>query len=180
MFLIDDFLVFVNSLKKGCCFFMILRFGSRSFFKNFFRGRRAQFAMEYLLVIAFSVVIILPVINYLYQEYDANRSEVYLDQMHQFSNELVFQAEKIYYQGFPSKTIVSAYFPPGIKSIIINSSANFIEVLFDNDFNPPIVISRVPISGSLKTFSGPHNVLLEVVDAGPAGPEGDYVRISDI
>ncbi len=141
--------------------------------------RKAQFAMEYLLVVAFSVVIILPIIHFLYQEYDDNRSEVHTEHMVEVGRELVYQAERIYYQGAPSRTSVEAYFPPGLDMANINSTHSFIEFSFDGGYDPPLIVSKVPINGSLRLFSGPHTIMLRVVDAGPVGPVGDYVEITD-
>ena len=81
---------------------------------------RAQFAMEYILVAAFSLLIILPVTAILYHEYDQNRTQVAVEHLSEVSRTIVYKAENIYMQGAPSKTSFEVYFPQGVESISFN------------------------------------------------------------
>lgn len=125
--------------------------------------RKAQFAMEYILIIGFSILLLLPIVYFLYAEYDKVRVDVNVEHLSDVAREIVFQAEKIYYQGPPSQITIQAYFPSGIESITIEEIGErqgfIIFELADTDATIETV-SKVPIKGELRTFSGIHKIRL--------------------
>lgn len=135
--------------------------------------RKGQFAMEYFLVIGFSLVIITPMIFLLHNEYSNVRSDVHREHVSELSRELIYQAEKLYYQGPPSQTTMTAYFPPGLTDV---REENNTYLVFEFEDGREInTWSRVPINVSLRTFSGQHNIVLSV----KRSETGVYVEIRD-
>ncbi len=140
--------------------------------------KKGQFAMEYFLIVGFSLVIITPMIFLLYSEYGKVRSDVQYEHIIELSRELIFQAEKIYYQGPPSQTTIRAYFPPGITSISAyseSSKGSYLEFEFEDSPGKTSLWSRVPLEVDLKPFSGHHVIVLTVKE----GDGGQYVLIKD-
>jgi hypothetical protein len=134
--------------------------------------KNAQFAMEYLLVVAFSVILTVPLIWYLFQGYDNLKQDVNIEHLVEVSREISFQAEKIFYQGPGSRTIISAYFPQGITSVTINKTEhNYGWIDFELEgFDGTItrtINARICDHTQLPTFSGPHN--LEIIANSSSG-----------
>ncbi len=148
---------------------------------------RAQFAMEYILVAAFSLLVLLPVTAILYGEYDENRTQIGVEHLSEVARTIVYQAERVYMQGAPSKTSFDVYFPKGVDSVsIIQHKVNekYVASSVEFDFaNSPAKISSsttIKMSGSLKSFSGPHTIILLVNDSGtPYDTKDDFVQITE-
>ncbi len=139
---------------------------------------KGQFAMELLLVISFSLLILIPVIALLYQEYDKNRTDVHLEHLSELAREITYQSERIYYQGPPSRITIEAFFPPQLAVASINE--NYVYFELESTTVPIEYPSSVPLSGSLRTFSGPHRITLQAHDNGtPTNASDDYVYIID-
>lgn len=134
--------------------------------------------MEYLLVIGFSLVILIPVTALLYEEYNNNKEDVYIEHLNELAREIAFQSERIYYLGAPSKTTIDAFFPPNLEYISIDKHT----ITFKLHNVNTIISQDVPIllQGSLQTFQGPHKITLQVNDAAtPLDASDDYVLITD-
>ncbi len=142
---------------------------------------KGQFAMEYFLVVGFSLVIITPMIFLLYSEYGSTRTEVQYEHLVELSREIIFQAEKLYYQGPPSQTTMQAYFPPGILEMTIFDDGSilgaYLEFAIEDSPGQVSQWSRVPIKidDGFVPFQGLHVLVLQVkTDA-----SGQYVLISE-
>ncbi len=126
--------------------------------------KKAQFAMEYMLVVAFSVVLMIPLVGYLYTGYDDMQQDVNVEHMAEVAREISFQAEKIYYQGPNSRTTINAYFPRGVEFANISSfeTTNYGGVEFQiQGFKGTIfrtINAKICGDYTLPTFSGPHNI----------------------
>jgi hypothetical protein len=139
---------------------------------------KAQFAMEYMLVVAFSLALLLPVTSLIYDEYQKSREEVNAEHLTEVTRELVYQAERVYFQGAPSTMTVTVTLPNGVESFIVSEHSIDIK-LMDN----PISIyadTTVDLAPAvLYNFSGPHNLAITMDDLGTADPADDVVRITD-
>ena len=124
--------------------------------------KKAQFAMEYLLVVAFSVMLTIPLVWYLFQGYNEMARDVGVEQLSEVARELSFQAERVYYQGPGSRSLVSAHFPAGVTSAVINKTNDNAWVEFKVEgFVGSIesfINAEVCDTYYLKTFSGPHTI----------------------
>ena len=147
--------------------------------------KKGQFAMEYFLVVGFSLVIITPMIFLLYSEYGSTRTEVQYEHLVELSREIIFQAEKLYYQGPPSQTTMQAYFPPGIINMTIFNGTGgeedirgvYLEFAIEDSPGLVSLWSKVPIKidDNFKPFQGLHVLVLQV----KRDSTGQYVLISE-
>ena len=146
--------------------------------------------MEYLLVVGFSLVIVVPTVALLYHEYDQNRTQVRVEHLTELSREIAFQAEKMYYQGSPSRVTVEAYFPPGIEvfevtdydplttitdahTVLFKLASTDVSIYADTKIN----IKEIRFE---KPFSGKHYLTISVnPGADPRAVTDDYIEISD-
>ena len=129
--------------------------------------KKAQFAMEYLLVVAFSIVLTIPLIWYLYVGYEGVRQDVHVEQLAEVARELAFQSEKVYYQGPGSRSVLIASFPQGVTEAKVVrgglSNAGTIEITLEGHgtINYGVYVPLCEKSDDyydLETFSGPRNI----------------------
>ena len=138
---------------------------------------KAQFAMEYLLVVGFSLLLIVPVSAMLYTEYQDQKTQMYQEHLLELARELTFQAQTLHYQGAPARTTVEAYFPPTIETATITD--DYIEFKLSGSPNIVYAESAVRLVGNIRTGQGTHVFLLEAIDQNDLDPENDYVRITE-
>lgn len=148
---------------------------------------KAQFAMEYLLVVGFSLVIVIPVIGLLYQEYDQNRTDVRVEHLTELAREIVFQAEKVYYQGAPSRVVIETYIPPGTSrfeikpcSVEFDLSSASSSIYADTKLCRSPTDERFDAHAYNDPVSGKRFIIIEANDTGtPTDVSDDLVRIYD-
>lgn len=139
--------------------------------------RKAQFAMEYLLVVGFSLLIIIPLIVLLNDSFQGQKTDVHAEHLSAVAREISFQAEKIYYQGAPSLTTLQVSFPPQISAANVEEQA----ILFVLEGSAISIYSesKVPLQGTLLTHQGLHTITLRVEDYHNLDPNDDVVIILD-
>lgn len=128
--------------------------------------KKAQFAMEYLLVVGFSVALTIPLIWYLYVGYEDTSRSVNIEQLSEVARELAFQSEKVYYQGPGSRSVVIAHFPEGVEEFKIENHThqerNFGIITFEySGFDGTIervFEAYVCNEYSIKDIGGAHNI----------------------
>lgn len=81
---------------------------------------KAQYSMEFILIFAFSLAIILPLVSIMNSQYAENKGELDESQARQVLEDISLRVHETYYAGYPSRTTLDLYFPPNI--LIINST----------------------------------------------------------
>ncbi len=82
------------------------------------RGK-AQIAMEYILILALALMIILPAV-YLFRNYAYESNEnLVQSRLYEIGNLIVGKARKLYYYGPPSKTTINFEMPPQVDNMFI-------------------------------------------------------------
>jgi len=79
--------------------------------------------MEFMMIFAFSLVIILPMIALLRSEYMDSKQSLDEGQAKKVLDDLTLAATEVYYSGYPSRTTLDVYFPAGVFNIT-NSTGN--------------------------------------------------------
>ncbi|MCK5281944.1 MAG: hypothetical protein KAK00_00915 [Nanoarchaeota archaeon] len=136
--------------------------------------------MEFILIFAFSLVIIIPFINMLHSEYSERKGN--LDELHakQIIGEIELVAQNVYYAGYPSRTTLKLIFPRGIIEIsnktISGAAGVKSELIFKTKAgsreNEILVIFPFPIHTTLSTRDGSRKILIKA-------ERGNYVNITD-
>jgi uncharacterized protein (UPF0333 family) len=78
---------------------------------------KAQYSMEFILVFAFSLLIILPVITLLHSEYSDSKQSLDQAQGRSILEDIAISAQETYYAGYPSRMTLTLFFPEGITNI---------------------------------------------------------------
>lgn len=132
---------------------------------------KAQYSIEFILVFAFSLIIIIPLINLMHSEYNQNKLDLDQSQAKQVLNEISLAAQNAFYSGYPTRTTLqSVYFPSEIQSITAMpstvSGVTKSELVFKfrrGSADTDLVAGPFPfdISVSLKTAEGNRNILIK-------------------
>lgn len=133
--------------------------------------RCGQVSMEYLIVMGFVFAMLVPLTIIYMQQSEGLEETVAISTASKISKEIIDTAEEMYYKGPPSKTTIKVTFPKRITHANIYSKEITFNVTGDKRSNLIAYPSEVNLSGSLKIFSGVHNIEIE--------SKGDYVLIVD-
>ncbi len=81
---------------------------------------KGQVSMEYLIVMGFIFMMIIPLVVIFMQENDNMERDIAIASASKISKELIDAAEEIYYKGPPSKTTIKVNFPKRIINVTIS------------------------------------------------------------
>ncbi|MDD5086151.1 MAG: hypothetical protein PHV16_00175 [Candidatus Nanoarchaeia archaeon] len=98
--------------------------------------KRGQAAVEYLLVGALLVLVILPTIYFFYSYSHSSQEEIKKGQITKVGNDLVDITEQVYYLGYPSKVTVESTMPEGIVGIEVWENNELVFFLEDGSQIP--------------------------------------------
>ncbi len=135
------------------------------------RDKKAQVSVEYLVIVGFVAVIVIPMLLIFYTYADRTEDEVISNQVNKIGLKVSDAAEAMYYLGEPSRTRVRAYFPKNINTITVGNN-ELVFIIHTKEGEDDIVLyTPVPIQGSLDVHSGYHNINVR--------SRGSYVEITD-
>ena len=139
--------------------------------KGVFSGK-AQFSIEYLIMMGFTLLLIIPTIIIFANESTNIKSDIALSQINKVALKLSEKAEEVYYQGAPSRTTIRTNLPSGIENISISGKdIVFIYSGYGNSTITVIETAQVNVTGNISIRQGVHNILIK--------SEGDYVSITE-
>ncbi|MBR9703294.1 hypothetical protein GOV10_04610 [Candidatus Woesearchaeota archaeon] len=122
------------------------------------RGRRGQVAIEYLLVVMFAFIMIIPLIIAFYSESARFHDEVTSAQITQVKDALLKAVEEVYYLGPPSKQTLSLRFPEQIKSTAVTGDTIIFTVMSSSGTYELVGYAVTDVSGAIGTFDGIHTI----------------------
>lgn len=123
--------------------------------------KRSQVSMEYVIILSFALIIIIPVTVIAYQVYNDNRDTIIIRQAEQAATNLVREAESIYYLGPPSHSTIEVYIPNGVEQIIADGPEITLRVATNRGIEHVSMPSRVDIQGSLAPTQGMRRFKIE-------------------
>lgn len=132
--------------------------------------RRSQYATEYLFVVTFSALIMIPAIAFLVNEYSDVQYSISTNQAYAVARKISDSAMKVYYLGEGSSTTLTVVIP---QNVILASLQNN-EVLFRiSSKGMPVdvySVSEVNLTGTLPSSPGTYKITLV--------SKGDEVQVS--
>ena len=126
--------------------------------------------MEYVIIIGFILVIMIPLILIFYEHTSSTNDQVITSQVDMIAKKVVDSAESVYYLGKPSKTRIKVYMPTNVKNVTIYNKEIVFKVKTRSGITDISQLSSVNISGSISETKGIHYINIE--------SKGDYVWIS--
>lgn len=133
--------------------------------------KRGQYATEYLLVFAFSVLILLPGMIFLTSNYNGIKYTYDTHQAHKAASKIATTATEVYYAGSGSMTTVLISLPSSTSGSTIKSKEIAFRIMGNNGGYTDIVsVSKINLTGELPNSSGLYRINIT--------SEGDHVSIS--
>ena len=134
------------------------------------RGK-AQVSLEFLIVVAFALMITIPLVIIFYQQSESINTEVSASQIDKVASEMRDAADEVYYLGAPSKKTITIYMPEGVNNVTLRNNTIIFSV--DAPINDYELVkwTAANLTGSIKSYSGIHHVSAEAYDT--------YVNIVD-
>ncbi|MBD3163989.1 hypothetical protein GF323_02215 [Candidatus Woesearchaeota archaeon] len=140
---------------------------------------KAQYSIEFILVFAFSLVIIIPLINVLHSEYAKSKQNLDESQVAQMLDDISIAAYNTYYAGYPARTTLELYFPAGIRAInstnIYTSKGEKSELVFHlrDKGKEAIAVYPFNLSVEVSPSDGKRRIIIKA-------EKGNYVNITDL
>lgn len=131
---------------------------------NSAKTRKAQAALEYMMIIGIAMLILVPIILYSYQQ---NETAMRINQAKLAATQISASAGSLYAQGPGAKTTLDIFLPAGYsaQSYASGNIVN-IKVYTPAGSNDVIEITRANMSGSLPSDSGYRRIFMTMLDSG--------------
>ena len=129
-------------------------------------ARAGQVSLEYLLVIGFSFVLLVPLmLLYLGTQADT-REAIGHGQTTRVAETLRDAAERVYVAGAPARETVVVKIPEGIASVALDNTTILYTMNSRGSQYTIAIDGFAPLSGSIPTRAGTHSVVVTAVGAG--------------
>ncbi|MFH1134370.1 MAG: hypothetical protein V1735_07845 [Nanoarchaeota archaeon] len=116
--------------------------------------KRGQAAMEYLAVIGFALLMIVPIIFIFFSQSEDITQQLTMNQIREIGRKVVNTAEKIYYLGEPSQTTLKIYMPNNVEEVNINGRTIVFKIRLNNAPSDLVFPSTVNLTGNISVQSG--------------------------
>lgn len=139
--------------------------------------------MEFILIFAFSLAIIVPLVSLMHSEYAESKQNLDESQAKQVLDQITIETHNVYYAGYPSRTTLELYFPKGIEEIDVTGvtvsgvekSELVFKIIKGNTENSLVAVFPFRINVTLNTNDGKRKVLIKAEEE----QERTYVNITD-
>lgn len=122
---------------------------------------KGQAAMEYMIIFAVVIVMILPLILIFTVQTENMQTDITNAQLKKASDELTNSVSDMYYMGYPAQKTIRLSFPKGVQSISIHDKLIELNVT-TSEVNSELVWEMpTNVSGSLGTFEGDHIIVIQ-------------------
>lgn len=124
---------------------------------------RAQVSMEYLLIVGFAFLLLIPLIIIYYTSQQDLNDKISNSQADKIANEIADAASAVYFQGPPAKKTFKVFMPDDVKEVII--SDNYIKInLKTSDGTPRNAVAN--LTGSISAYGGLHIIKVKAITGG--------------
>lgn len=125
---------------------------------------KAQVSVEYMFIIGFATVMIVPLLLIYYTYTSESSDSVATSQAMQIARKIVDASESVYYLGKPSQTTLKLNFPDNIKSAKLENYEVVFNITTKSSTAEILQVSSVNISGNLPTTQGIHIITIKAQD----------------
>lgn len=124
------------------------------------RGEHAQVSMEYLMVVAFVFIVIMPFLVYFVTQSNSSAGDISSAQVSQIARKLVENAEKVYAFGEPTTLTLQVYMPANVESVAISGREI---VFYTGGSSTAVEMFPMNVSGNFSVGEGIHRIRLQAV-----------------
>jgi uncharacterized protein (UPF0333 family) len=115
---------------------------------------RGQVSMEYMMIVGFSLLLIIPIIAIYGLERQGMNTQVAVEQASNIGRKVTDASETVYYLGKPAKTTLKIYMPAYIENITISDREIIFLVALDDGTTEVVATSDVNMTGSISAHQG--------------------------
>jgi len=124
--------------------------------------KRGQVSVEFITIFGFIFLMTIPLVLVFFSQLGSVRDSLGQNQLRNIAIKLADKSESIYYLGEPSKTSIKAFFPEGIRYVILTGNEIMFGIMNSNGIIEEIYsVSQVNVTGNLSTSSGLHYITIE-------------------
>ncbi len=129
------------------------------------KRRKGQMSMEYLLIMSFSFLLIIPLVIVFYTQSVGMKDRITNAQADRVVSKITEAASTVYYLGDDTKRTIKVNMPDNVKSVTVNN--NYVSLLLDVSSGDTEVVdwSAGNLSGSINPRKGVHVITLTVNDS---------------
>jgi uncharacterized protein (UPF0333 family) len=125
---------------------------------------RAQVSMEYILITAFSLLVVMPLIVLFFQYSQTYNDDITANQANKIMDELLNAAQTIHYLGEPSQKTLSLYFPNNIDQITFADGYFSMKIDSGSHEYDLYRAAAINFTGNLSTSYGVHVIRVRAVN----------------
>lgn len=123
--------------------------------------KRAQVAVEYVIVVGIAMLITIPLFLIYYSYSSESEDYVTLNQLNVVSRKIIDSAESLYVIGEPARTEIKVFIPGKVYDANISQNEVIFYVNTQNGQTEVTLASNVNITGTLPSSEGIHHIVLE-------------------
>jgi uncharacterized protein (UPF0333 family) len=116
--------------------------------------RRGQVSMEYMMVVGFSLLLLLPIIAVYGLERQNMDNQITAKQADTIARKVADSAETVYYLGKPARTTLKVYMPKNIVNVSIDGREVVFVVRMGKGLSDVVGTSDVNMTGTITTRQG--------------------------
>ena len=122
---------------------------------------KGQAAIEYMMIISISMVILVPLMFIVNSYISGSRDEMKIRSMEDSIDSLGESAEMIYFQGYPAKMTMKFYVPERAKNATLDGNLIWIKLGTDSGYTDIVTTTQANMTGVLPTEPGSY--MLEIM-----------------
>lgn len=121
---------------------------------------KAQVALEYLIIVAIALVILLPLVLYANQMFVGYKENTRISLAKNAVKKLGESADWVYSQGQPAKLTLEIYMPEGIEEASLGSNEILLKIKTSAGISDIFYRTISPLNGSIPNNSGYYKISL--------------------
>lgn len=129
-------------------------------------GNNGQSAMEYMMIIAFSLLIVTPIYLFVTDQTYQTRADLQTSILQDSLRSVADSANMVYTQGYPARTTTELHLPDGMENVSLVNSTIRARVRVGDSYSDYHGFSDAELSGELPQTSGSYIIKLKATEEG--------------
>lgn len=125
-------------------------------------GMKGQVSMEYLLVIGFALLMVIPIVIIFFMQSETIKDSVNLNQARTVAREIADNVKTVATLGSPAMTTIKVTMPDNIKAITIGQREIVITIETSGGTSDIFELLPANVTGTIRAESGIHILRIEV------------------
>lgn len=128
--------------------------------------RGGQVSIEYLMVMGFALLIVVPLFLIYYEQANRLGDETTGASIQRAAVQVAETADTVYYLGAPSRRTLTVDLPENIQGVALSGRSIVFTVSSSHGAYEQVAWSAANLTGSFSSVAGPHVLVIEALDNG--------------